>query len=77
MDAHRVDSLGIFWMGQTEDVKEGVASFLEKRKPNFTGRPSTDMPPYYPWWEEAEFYRRRALLDAVTGPGPTRPGPEN
>jgi enoyl-CoA hydratase/carnithine racemase len=55
MDAHRVDSLGIFWMGQTDDVKEGVASFLEKRKPNFPGRPSKDMPPYYPWWEEAEF----------------------
>ena len=55
MDAHRVDSLGIFWMGQTDDVKEGVASFLEKRKPNFRGRPSKDMPPYYPWWEEAEF----------------------
>ena len=55
MDAHRVDSLGIFWMGQTDDVKEGVASFLEKRKPNFPGRPSKDMPPYYPWWEETEF----------------------
>ena len=55
MDAHRIDSLGIYWMGQTDDVKEGVASFLEKRKPNFPGRPSKDMPPYYPWWEEAEF----------------------
>ena len=55
MDAHRVDSLGIYWMGQTDDVKEGVASFLEKRKPRFPGRPSQDMPPYYPWWEEAEF----------------------
>jgi len=55
MDAHRVDSLGIYWMGQTDDVKEGVASFLEKRKPQFPGKPSKDMPPYYPWWEEAEF----------------------
>jgi enoyl-CoA hydratase/carnithine racemase len=55
MEAHRVESLGIYWMGQTEDVKEGVASFLEKRKPRFAGRPSLDMPPYYPWWEEAEF----------------------
>ena len=55
MEAHRVESLGIYWMGQSEDVKEGVASFLEKRKPHFEGRPSADMPPYYPWWEEAEF----------------------
>jgi enoyl-CoA hydratase/carnithine racemase len=55
MQAHRVESLGIFWMGQTPDVREGVASFLEKRKPRFAGRPSADMPPYYPWWEEAEF----------------------
>jgi hypothetical protein len=46
MDAHRVDSLGIFWMGQSDDVKKGVA---------FPGRPSQDIPPYYPWWEEAEF----------------------
>jgi len=55
MEAHRVESLGIFWMGQSADVQEGVASFLEKRKPRFSGRPSADMPPYYPWWEEAEF----------------------
>jgi enoyl-CoA hydratase/carnithine racemase len=55
MEAHRVESLGIYWMGQSADVQEGVASFLEKRKPRFAGRPSADMPPYYPWWEEAEF----------------------
>jgi enoyl-CoA hydratase/carnithine racemase len=55
MEAHRVESLGIYWMGQSADVKEGVASFLEKRKPRFAGRPSVDMPPYYPWWDEMEF----------------------
>ena len=28
----------------------GVTAFLEKRAPRFTGRPSKDMPPFYPWW---------------------------
>lgn len=37
------------------DAKEGISSFLENRKPNFTGRPSTDMPVLFPWWEEREF----------------------
>ena len=37
------------------DGKEGISSFLEKRKPNFTGRPSTVMPAFSPWWEEREF----------------------
>ena len=35
-------------MGGKADAKEGVASFLEKRAPNFPMRVSEDMPPFYP-----------------------------
>ena len=44
--AHRIDSLAMFYTS-LGDGKEGVAAFLEKRAPAFTGRAS-DMP-FYPW----------------------------
>jgi enoyl-CoA hydratase/carnithine racemase len=38
--------------GSHADVREGVASFLEKRPPAFPGKVSSDMPSQYPWWTE-------------------------
>ena len=51
MAAHRLDSQGMFWTGRSADAYEGVTSFVEKRPAKFTLKPSTDMPPFYPWWE--------------------------
>ena len=49
LEAHKVDSLAIYY-ASLADGKEGVASFLEKRKPNFTQK-SSEMPDFYPWWK--------------------------
>jgi len=51
MEAHKVDSLSMFYTSMN-DGKEGVNSFLEKRKPVFKSSVNKDMPPFYPWWEE-------------------------
>jgi enoyl-CoA hydratase/carnithine racemase len=55
MDAHRIDSRSIYRLSKGADAKEGVQSFLEKRPPAFPARVSTDMPDFYPWWEEPEY----------------------
>ena len=55
MEAHKVDSRGIYSRGASADVKEGVVSFLEKRPPKFTNTVSKDMPPYFPWWKERKY----------------------
>ena len=55
MEAHKIDSRGIFSRGSSADVKEGVASFLEKRPAKFPNKVSKDMPSYFPWWPDRKY----------------------
>src|SRR3954465_15317532 len=55
MEAHKVDSRGIYARGRSDDVKEGVVAFLEKRPAVFKNTVSADMPDYFPWWSEREY----------------------
>jgi enoyl-CoA hydratase/carnithine racemase len=55
MEAHKLDSRIIWERGRTEDAREGVMSFLEKRPAEFPMKVSTDMPSFFPWWDERIF----------------------
>ena len=55
MEAHKIDSRGIYFAGKAADAKEGVESFLEKRTAKFPLKVSEDMPEFYPWWVDREF----------------------
>jgi len=55
MEAHELDSKAFRWSLQQLDAREGIMSFLEKRPPNFTMKPGTDMPGFYPWWSDRPF----------------------
>jgi enoyl-CoA hydratase/carnithine racemase len=55
MDAHRADSRAIYWTGQSDDAREGIASFLEKRPAHFTDQVSKGLPEAFPGWEQPEF----------------------
>ena len=55
MEAHQIDSRGVYFTGKSEDAQEGVKSFLEKRPANYPGKVSSDMPEFFPWWEPRDF----------------------
>ena len=55
MAAHRIDSRAIQARGRSGDAREGVGAFLEKRAPNYPNQVSTDMPEFFPWWDEPGF----------------------
>ncbi|MFH1137173.1 MAG: enoyl-CoA hydratase-related protein [Pseudomonadota bacterium] len=49
MEAHRVESQSLHFMFQSQDLVEGVFSFLEKRPPRFPLKPNRDLPGFFPW----------------------------
>jgi enoyl-CoA hydratase/carnithine racemase len=55
MEAHKIDSRGIYYTGRSADANEGVKSFLETRPAEFPGKVSQDMPEFFPWWEPRKF----------------------
>ena len=55
MAAHRVDSRGVLERGRSEDAREGVTSFLEKRPARFPMKVSDGLPDIFPDWEAPEF----------------------
>ncbi len=55
MEAHRIDSRGIYALGRSADAREGVEAFLEKRPAQFPDKVSANMPEFFPWWEPREF----------------------
>ena len=55
MAAHRADSRAMLARGQSEDAREGVTSFLEKRPADFPDRVSDGLPDIFPGREERVF----------------------
>ncbi|MBP0112269.1 crotonase/enoyl-CoA hydratase family protein [Bradyrhizobium vignae] len=55
MEAHKIESRGMYARGRSADAKEGVVAFLEKRPAVFKDRVPADLPDYFPWWTEREY----------------------
>jgi enoyl-CoA hydratase/carnithine racemase len=49
IDAVTLDLQCVGYLAAGADAQEGINSFFEKRAPNFSLKPSKDMPPFGPW----------------------------
>jgi enoyl-CoA hydratase/carnithine racemase len=56
MVAHRVDSRGILSRGASDDAREGVQSFLDKRQPVYPVKVSDGLPDIFPDFEAPVFH---------------------
>jgi len=56
MVAHRADSRGILSRGSSDDAREGVTSFLEKRDPVYPVKVSDGLPDIFPDYVEPTFH---------------------
>lgn len=59
IEAHKVESWGVFHRSRSADAHEGVASFFEKRPPDFPMRVPADLPDFFPWWESSHTRDRK------------------
>ena len=54
MEAHKIDSRAVHWAGRRRRAR-GRDLVPGEAPAQFTMSPSTDMPDFYPWWEERPF----------------------
>ncbi|MGH8113197.1 MAG: crotonase/enoyl-CoA hydratase family protein [Rhodanobacteraceae bacterium] len=59
MEAHELDSQALKARGMSADAREGVMSFLEKRRAVFPDRVSRNLPDFFDWRKEPEFAASR------------------
>ncbi|WOK37972.1 crotonase/enoyl-CoA hydratase family protein [Sphingomonas sp. C3-2] len=55
MEAHRLESRAMYSRGRSNDAKEGITAFLEKRASAYPDRVSADMPHFAPWMDDPDY----------------------
>ncbi|TPX15503.1 uncharacterized protein E0L32_004483 [Thyridium curvatum] len=61
-EAHLLESSVLYDMFHGRDMKEGVASFMEKRPARFRGTMEEDRPAIWPWWDTQLLEKAKAKL---------------
>jgi len=55
LDAHELDTAAMNALGRSNDAREGITAFLEKRAPNFGDKITQHLPKFFPWWKDRPF----------------------